>query len=212
MDNQLTCVKGATWHPGDNDVAPHCPPENGSFVLKMENGIGVWLPFMEAVDTGVVWPFYGYESEIAEGWTLCNGEGTLSNGRPVPDMRQRFLMMAENDEGLGNAGGNTEARTTAEGGHTHAVTVQGHRLTINEMPAHSHIRDLSNWKADGNTQSSGSGLRGQPERGLNNNERTDTEGGGQSHRHGSTSSSVSNHAHNVATIPPFYALAFIIKR
>lgn len=41
--------------------------------------------------------------------------------------------------------------------------------------------------------------------------KTDTSGSGQSHTHTATSASAANHTHTVSTIPPYYALAFIMK-
>lgn len=208
--NGFTKVKGPVWRPEDNDMPPHCPTDDGSYILTMTNGQGIWSEY-NPVPTGVIWPFYGYENEIEEGWTLCDGEGVLSNGRPVPDLRERFLMMAGDDKAVGNTGGSTEVRTSAAGSHYHSVTVLGHRLTVDEMPAHSHEVNLKDWKADGNTSSIGSGLRGGIYNSPPNGETTNTTGRNESHRHGSTCSMETNHAHDVTITPPFYSLAFIIK-
>ena len=59
---------------------------------------------------------------IPSNWALCNG----ANG--TPDLRDKFLMMAGTTYTLGSSGGAA----------TQTVTVNGHAISIAEMPVHNH--------------------------------------------------------------------------
>ena len=55
-----------------------------------------------------------------------------------------------------------------------------HQLMVEELPEHDHSSNLRDWKADGNTPSGGSGLRGHPGEQANE-ERTGITGDNQPH-------------------------------
>ena len=63
------------------------------------------------------------------GWTLCDG----SNGSP--DLRDRFILGA-GSRAVGSKNPNASFNVANAGQHTH--TVQGHAVTIAEMPYHDH--------------------------------------------------------------------------
>lgn len=81
--------------------------------------------------------FAGPESEIPEGWAICNG----LNG--TPNLVDRFVCGAVDDSNLGATGGASthgHSVTVAGGGaHGHDGTTGGHALTVAEMPSHSHF-------------------------------------------------------------------------
>jgi hypothetical protein len=85
------------------------------------------------VKPGMVMMWSGDVSNIPSGWLLCNGVGTLSNGYPVPQMLDRFIVAAGSGYGQRQTGGSSS--------HTHSGEVGYHVLTEAEMPAHNHNVD-----------------------------------------------------------------------
>ncbi|WP_420588186.1 hypothetical protein [Bacterioplanoides sp.] len=179
---------------------------------------------------GVVWMFAGTESQIADGWQLCNGEGETSNGIAVPDLRDRMIICAGSDYEVGDTGGAKTATTDSKGSHSHdvtvdsggshshSITVNSHTLTTSEMPSHSHtITGYCAWaysdkvgqgNHEGNkTWTAYSNSAGSS--GSHNHTASSNSTG--SHTHSASSNSTGNHTHTVSTMNPYYALAFIIK-
>lgn len=102
---------------------------------------------------------------VPTGWHLCDG----TNG--TPDLRDRFVVGSGNEYEIGNTGGE-----------------KTHKLTIAEMPSHSHT--ISNFPTDISGQE-----RGQNSYGEYVTKETSSVGGNQAHENR----------------PPYYALAFIMK-
>lgn len=148
---------------------------------------------------GMITMWSGTVATIPAGWKLCNGSGTISNGSPVPNLVSRFIIGSGTTSGgtydIGDTGGSSNIAVSG--------TTQGTALTINQIPSHDHQMysltttafpgaELALAKANstfGATLSGGTG---------------DT-GGGQAHTHGV------NFTLSGANIPPYFALAFIIK-
>jgi microcystin-dependent protein len=120
----------------------------------------------------MILPFYGSLSDIPRGWQLCDG----SNG--TPDLRNRFIVGAGSSYGLGNIGGEA-----------------AHRLTISEMPPHSHTTTITYYNENGGNIGNpwGSGNAGSPE--GNYIFTTGNAGGNQPHENR----------------PPYFALYWIMK-
>lgn len=129
---------------------------------------------------------------VPAGWKLCNGVGTVSNGSPVPDLRNRFIVGAGQTYAVGDTGG------AANHTHTVAVTVAGHALTISEMPSHTHTINAGNSGNFGSQADADGGSAGALT--------TNSAGGGQAHSHGA-----SGVADASVHLPPYFALAYIIK-
>lgn len=104
---------------------------------------------------------------IPDGWALCNGE----NG--TPDLRDKFVLGAGAAYAVGDAGGE-----------------ESHRLTINEMPSHSHsyIKYYTTKKVASSTTANYANY-------SSISQNTGTTGGGSAHNN----------------MPPYYALAYIMK-
>lgn len=122
-----------------------------------------------ALPVGAIVLWSGAADQIPSGWLLCDGtQGT-------PDLRGRFVVGAGGSYAVGNTGGEAS-----------------HRLTVSEMPSHSHR--LDKW--------------------LDYSDRTQTgvmvdtackmSTGGLS-----TSSAGSGSAHE--NRPPYYALCYIMR-
>lgn len=125
----------------------------------------------DSCPVGTILPYIGTIANIPRKWALCDG----SNG--TPDLRDRFFVGAGYSYGLGAIGGENF-----------------HILTLDEMPAHSHLYfdycPENGW--DGNYMIAG--------------------GAGDNHRqpyYRYTEPAGSSYAHE--NRPPFYAVYWIMK-
>lgn len=150
------------------------------------------------IPAGVITAWSGMIVDIPLGWVLCDGD----NG--TPDLRDKFIVGAREDN-------NDESQTNVTGilskfggnvSHNHSGFTESHTLTINEIPSHDHAEnpdvsiDLINSKGLYGSNPGGHASMFSPL------PRTGKTGGSQGHRHG-----ISSDVH----VPPFYALAFIMK-
>lgn len=140
----------------------------------------------------MMWP-YGAET-VPGGWKVCNGVGTLRDGRAVPDLRDRFVVGAGNSYPVASTGGTAS--------HTPAVTVAAHAITVDEMPAHTHGTPQGHpWQGAGRgTYASGDDFTNTVGYWMPSKET----GGGKPHTHKVSTTAVDHR-------PPYFALLFIIK-
>ena len=116
-----------------------------------------------AIPLGGILVWSGTIDTIPGGWALCNGQ--TAEGRTTPDLRDRFIVGAGLNYGVGATGGE-------------AV----HTLSIAEMPSHNHPysfkgADLSaGWKKQNNFYSQANRYQD-----LDNNAWTSGAGGNQAH-------------------------------
>ena len=184
---------------------------------------------VQGVPTGAILLWYGSSGSIPATWALCNG-GTYSktdgSGSIVsPDLRDRFIVGATSTYAQGSSGGATSGTTSAngasgtvtssaDGNHDHGSSTGGHTLTTAQIPSHSHVEYTGQGSGGSST---GWNVVSNATAALTNLS-TATTGGSGSHSHSIGSSgththtvSVSDHTHTVATVPPYYALCYIIK-
>lgn len=127
-------------------------------------------------------------SEPDTGWVLCDG-GSDGKGGTVPDLRGRMIMGVSDTYKAGSTGGSAN--------HSHSLTgtVGETTLTEAQMPSHTHTFGIGTYgssaEAKGNTSSK---------------QRTDATGGSQAHTH-----TLEGASDEVANIPPYYALSFIMR-
>jgi microcystin-dependent protein len=171
------------------------------------------------VPKGVILMWSGNSANIPSGWALCDGTNVVGFGI-TPDLRNRFIVGATGTYSPGETGGATSAATNSAGGHT--PVVNDATLTEAQIPLHGHR--LFAW----NTNSSDGALDGFAITGFNisvagelaaggalitaNGQGTriiEQTGGGLPHGH--TAVTVPNHSHTVNSIPPYYALCYIVK-
>lgn len=146
----------------------------------------------DILTAGLIAMWSGTESEIPDGWVLCDG----TNG--TPDLRDKFIVGAGSAYNVGDTGGSDE------------VT-----LTTAQMPAHTHNNDFSidsdshkhteEIRESSSDDGDGGGLGAGP-----NLIQSDTST--ESHSHGISGSVLSEgggEAHE--NRPPYYALMFIMK-
>lgn len=155
-------------------------------------------------------------STVPTGWALC--DGTTSNGQVTPDLRGRFIVGSGNgylltSRAIGSSGG-AETHTLLVGNlpaHNHTFTA-----TAQSAGAHTHgYKDIyhsengGSVKPGGSQNFKGSGDTDDDNEGYEFSRTTDSDG---AHTHtvsGTTDSTGSGTAVN--HMPPFYALAFIMR-
>ena len=139
-------------------------------------------------------PIMPGETEPRENWLICDG-GDDGQGGTMPDLRGRMILGASESRPAGESGGSET--------HTHSLsgTVGATTLTTAQMPRHAHQQSFSNgWGegADGSIRmhvSSGPGSTS-----------TQPAGQGQSHSH-----SLATDTDAASNMPPYYALALIMR-
>ena len=139
--------------------------------------------------TGGIILWSGSIAAIPSGWALCNG----SNG--TPDLRNRFIVGAGSTYAVDATGGSADAIVVS---HTHTATSTS---TVTD-PGHSHGYTSFGYDGGG-----GPGLSRTPDS-VNNQSSTSTTGitVATTTTNASTGSSGTN-----ANLPPYYALAYIMK-
>jgi len=167
------------------------------------------------VPRGCIMLWSGSIGSIPSGWALCNG----TNG--TPNLIDRFVVSAGSKYPVGATGGSTDAivvshsHTAYSGGvsqdHSHSGTTSG----MNRSNPHSHTGQLYPENGTSNTVADGNGSTPQGN--------YTTRDADINHEHAFTTGGMSNdHSHNItvnaagssgtnANMPPYYALAYIMK-
>jgi prepilin-type N-terminal cleavage/methylation domain-containing protein len=158
------------------------------------SSIGIYDGSAGGIDPGVIVAWSGTIDSIPKGWVLCDG----TNG--TPDLRDKFIVGARQDD-QGTAKTTIMGSLSKTGGaisHDHGGTTGSHALTIAEMPSH-HLDVMVN-----DTTTSGGSARYPETVGVSSLKPypTTSIGGDQPHTHSITGD---------FNVPPFYALAFIMK-
>lgn len=131
------------------------------------------------------------ETEAREDWILCDG-GSDGKGGTVPDLRGRMILGASDEHEAGSTGGSAT--------HTHSIsgTVGETTLTVAQLAKHSH-----SYRGNIETaQVSNDGTAMEYPEEFN----TGTTGDSQPHTH-----SLSGSSEEANGLPPYYALAMIIR-
>ena len=135
-----------------------------------------------SIPSGLIAIWSGSIGSIPSGWVLCDGTNS------TPDLRNSFILGAGNSYAVGATGGSTDAIVVS---HTHTATVTD--------PGHFHAFPYA---SSGNGTYAGTG-NGNPSGGSSNTNSAVT---GISVTNSTTGVSGSG-----ANMPPYYALAFIMK-
>jgi len=151
--------------------------------VTVNNGTIATTAFVRSIiPAGVILMWSGSIASVPSGWFLCDGNNS------TPDLRSRFIVGAGSTYAVNATGGSTDAIVVS---HTHTATVSD--------PGHNH----EEYYYDGG--GGGHGLTGGPNN-YNASRRTSTEFTGISVGITTTGSSATN-----ANLPPYYALAYIMK-
>ena len=171
------------------------------FVLKDSSGttigtydniygiVGVQTAVGTTIPTGMISLWYGSIGSVPTGWYLCDG----SNG--TPDLRDRFIVGAGSAYSVASVGGSTDSIVVS---HTHTATSTS---TVTD-PGHFHSGAVYLGA------SSGQNASGAPNFISSQNTGTSTTGitVATSTTNASTGTSGTN-----ANLPPYYALAYVMK-
>lgn len=155
-----------------------------------------------ALPRGIITMWAGAADNVPSGWHLCDGSDD------TPDLRNMFIVGAGSSYSPGNTGGsqNMSPAVTVNPAAT-GIQIQGHALTIYEIPSHTHtLRGAVHVFDSG-------GKNGVTMDKYDKDFTTHATGGNQAHTHGVTDNS---HAHTAQVVsfdnrPPYYALAYIMK-
>ena len=164
---------------------------SGQFLTSQGSGSDPTWTTLTAFVSGMIMMWSGTVATIPSGWLLCNGtSGT-------PDLRNKFIIGANADDG-GAAKTNVTGSYTQTGGSKDAIVVSHtHTATVTDL-GHAHSIN-----AGGETPQ---GTRGESSTGFDSTFNTNTATTGITVSNSTTGSSGTN-----ANLPPYYALAFIMK-
>jgi microcystin-dependent protein len=137
---------------------------------------------------------------VPSGWHLCDGTGG------TPDLRDRFVVGAGTTYAAGSSGG---AAT-----HDHGGSTAGHALIEAELPAHQHTM-FANVVNDVKV-GAGESVAVETSNSPGEEEYTMTKGGATPATLGLTGPTGTGDAHDhgissASSLPPYYALAYIMK-
>ena len=173
--------------------------------------------FINQMFSGIITMWSGSVASIPVGWYLCNG----SNG--TPDLRDRFVIGAGSNYAVGATGGSKDAivvshshsASTVDINHTHYFSATTDGMSANNP--HSH----ATYGAYGGGGNPGGSLNVNNPGGMNQGT-TSTDINHTHNVYGNTGymNSGNTHSHTIdaagasgtnANLPPYYALAFIMK-
>jgi microcystin-dependent protein len=155
--------------------------------------------------------FAGAIEDIPDGWVLCDG----NNG--TPDLTDKFVLGAGNSVDPDDEGGATSKTTDSK---TPAVTVGDTALSTAHLPAHRHfvaanvVDTVGTAPAADNQVARETTAGGDTEYNMRGTAtdatvgRTSSVGEGAAHGHSALQAA---HTHDVNVMPPWYALAYIMK-
>jgi len=135
-----------------------------------------------SVPSGGIILWSGSTASIPTGWFLCNGSNS------TPDLRSRFLVGAGSTYAVGATGGSADAITVSHS-HTATVTDPGHFHTMSGVNGANTAGPLAAASTSADTRNL-----------------TSTIATGVTVANSTTGSSGTN-----ANLPPYYALAYIMK-
>jgi microcystin-dependent protein len=143
------------------------------------------------VPTGGIIMWSGLVSDIPSGWALCDGnDGT-------PDLVDKFIVGVGGDYQPGDQGGSRDSVLVE---HTHTVTDPGHRHIINHRLDSSTSGNFQTLEDTGNQDEGSWSTNGLDDGNI---------------RSQSATTGISNSTEGVSgsdtNLPPYYALAYIIK-
>jgi hypothetical protein len=206
---------------GDVDVRGHDFLTDDGQILEEQIDPAAWV--RRGLPLGAIVMWSGIVANIPTSFALCDGDdGT-------PDLRSRFIFGAGTGGGFiapGVTGGSATAGgggTIAVGGaHTHPLSIDGHELTLAEMPEHAHYNGMCD---DGpgmfnhGSRAATPAASREPSAGKDSGTvegLTELAGGGNEHSHTGTTTESGAHSHDltlddVSIMPPYFALCYIMK-
>jgi len=159
----------------------------GSTIATYDDIYGILgtIPSVTPIPSGVITMWSGSVGSVPSGWNLCDG----TNG--TPNLVNRFVVGAGSTYSVGSTGGSTDAIVVS---HTHTAT------SVVTDPGHLHSYTTSNLTIDANNGGNRAGAS------TTLNTASATTGITVATTNSSTGTSGTN-----ANLPPYYALAYIMK-
>lgn len=154
------------------------------------------------VPQGAILLWSGATSAIPSGYVICDGQNS------TPDLRDRFVVGAGSTYAVAASGGAASVTTSTSGSHNHGGTVSDTAISIAQMPAHTHTTE-DQYNAHETVGFVGNQGAANDQVFSTRTVTSSSTGGGGTHTH--TITSDSGHSHTAATLPPYYALAYIMK-
>jgi hypothetical protein len=188
---------------GNGTAAPQFVAPGTSGNLLTSNGT-TWTsaaPPASGFVTGMIMLWSGTIATIPSGWALCNG----SNG--TPDLRNKFVVGAYADDG-GAAKTNVTGSYTQSGGSKDAIVVSHTHSATSTDSGHQHNQNTRSASFFGSSDglAAGGSFSGQAELNVSGGRLTDSASANISTSISTTGSSGTN-----ANLPPYFALAYIMK-
>ena len=167
------------------------------------------------ISMGIIVVWSGLISAIPISWQLCNGTNN------TPDLRNRFIVGADSLYSVNSVGGTISHTHTISPNTSTGVTV----LSVSQMPAHNHVVNdpghlhiINPARTTDDTGGPGNYLVNNTDRGYNfgiYNDAILPSGTGISiasaGSNGGHSHTISANTTTVNNLPPYYALAYIMK-
>jgi hypothetical protein len=154
----------------------------------------------DIIPAGLISLWSGSVASIPSGWLLCDG----SNG--TPNLRDRFVVGAGSTYAVDATGGSANAIVVS---HTHTATTDSAGTHVHNLNKNSGASDqffgASNYLA-----ASAAGTNFNLAAGSTNQQNTVSIASGGAHTHTLTTASAGASGTN-ANLPPYYALAYIMK-
>lgn len=218
--NDGTDVKDVTTHLSSLTLASALPVASGGTGLNtagtagnalISNGSAWASQAISTFASGMILLWSGSVASIPTGWVLCDGTNS------TPDLRDRFIVGAGSTYAVNATGGS--ATLTPAG----SISVAGTALTEAQMPKHFHSLRGPNGPFTSTVPSataSGSGNYGggTPDDGTTGYGTNSTGGNSASGSSGTGTSNGDTHTHSAtftgtsgSNLPPYYALAYIMK-
>ena len=182
-------------------VLPNAPTQNNHAANKE------YVDARDSFPIGGIIMWSGATTAIPVKWAICDG----ANG--TPDLRNRFVIGAGSTYPVGSTGGSLTANFTVStvGGHSHGGAAAPTTLSIAQMPSHAHrIIDTSAPSPNQDTVNSFD-TDTFTNQNLGSYVDTTAVGGNQPHTHGISVDGAHNHTVTGSIVPPYYALAYIMK-
>jgi len=192
LDTEFTAIAAAVASKADSNSptftgTPLAPTAaSGTNNTQIATTAFVTTTAAAAFPVGGIILWSGSVASIPSGWALCNG----SNG--TPDLRNRFVVGAGSTYAVNATGGSADAIVVS---HTHTATVTD--------PGHTHNTSL-NYGSNNPSGPFDCNLSGTPTNKFENGVNSNTTG--ITVTNSSTGTSGTN-----ANLPPYYALAYIMK-
>jgi len=184
-------VTGSASFNGGSNITITATVADDSHNHTIANVDGLQAAINAAFPSGGIVMWSGSIASIPSGWALCNG----ANG--TPNLLDRFIVGAGSGYGVGATGGNKDA----------IVVAHSHSASTNTVGDHTH----DNYYTNGSYGEAGSGVPLSDFSGTYSSGKVGfaTSGAG-SHSHTVTVNSTGSSGTN-ANLPPYYALAYIMK-